>query len=164
MMLLFPEFFFQNLAGHGRVCLSFGLFHHLAYKKRERVLLAGLVVGYRLLVPGEDGLYDRLYFAAILAQFQAHNPGVVTDLILSERELNLSQRDADVAIRVTNEPPETLVGRRICTIRWAVYGRRDQAGEAGAIDRVPFVGFADDFGPPFGRRWRKSFGSNRTTW
>ncbi len=92
---------------------------------------------------------------SILTQFQAQNPGVVIDLVLSERALNLSRRDADVAIRITNDPPETLVGRRICTVRWAVYGRRDLTAETGAgpIGSPPFVGFADDFGPAFGRRW-----------
>lgn len=92
---------------------------------------------------------------SILTQFQAQNPGVTIDLVLSERALNLSRRDADVAIRITNDPPETLVGRRICTVRWAMYGRRDlNAGtDAGPVDSPPFVGFADDFGPPIGRRW-----------
>jgi DNA-binding transcriptional LysR family regulator len=92
---------------------------------------------------------------SILTQFQAQNPGVVIDLVLSERALNLSRRDADVAIRITNDPPETLVGRRICTVRWAVYGHRDLTAGTGAgpIGSPPFVGFADDFGPAFGRRW-----------
>ena len=34
---------------------------------------------------------------------------------------NLSKRDADVAIRPANDPPETLVGRRIAKIAFAVY-------------------------------------------
>jgi len=108
----------------------------------------------RLKVTTVEAIGQR-FLPAIMAQFQAQNPGVVTDLIVSERELNLSQRDADVAIRVTNEPPETLVGRRICTVRWAVYGRRGESGEPGSAEdeETPFVGFADDFGPPFGRRW-----------
>ena len=108
----------------------------------------------RLRVTTVEALGQR-FLPSILAQFQAQNPGVVTDLILSERELNLSQRDADVAIRVTNDPPETLVGRRICTVRWGVYCRRDRSEEIGSgpVDSAPFVGFADDFGPPIGRRW-----------
>ena len=65
------------------------------------------------------------FMPAIMAQFQAQNPGVVIELILSNRVLNLSRRDADVAIRLTNDPPETLVGRRICSVRWAVYCRHD---------------------------------------
>ena len=95
------------------------------------------------------------FMPSILAQFHAQNPSLVIDLILSEREMNLSRRDADIAIRLTNDPPETLVGRRICTVRWAVYCRRDLAGamQRGPADAAPFIGFADDFGPPAGRRW-----------
>ena len=108
----------------------------------------------RLRVTTIDAIGQR-FMPAILAQFQAQHPGVVIDLLLSERELNLSRRDADVAIRVTNDPPETLVGRRICTVRWAVYCRRDLADPTGSepVDEAPFVGFAQDFGPPPAHRW-----------
>jgi len=92
---------------------------------------------------------------AVLAQFQLQNPGVTIELILSSVILNLSRRDADVAIRLTNDPPETLVGRRICAARWAVYGRRELVASYGAplIDSAPFVGFGNGFGPPASRRW-----------
>lgn len=98
---------------------------------------------------------EQQILPAVLAQFQAQNPGVTIELILSSLILNLSRRDADVAIRLTNDPPETLVGRRICAVRWAVYGRRDLVGSQGAhlIDSAPFVGFGDSFGPPASRRW-----------
>jgi DNA-binding transcriptional LysR family regulator len=92
---------------------------------------------------------------AIVAQFQAQNPGIVVELILSNQSLNLSRRDADIAIRLTNDPPETLVGRRICTGRWSVYCRRDLIAEHGSdfVDSVAFIGFGDNFGPAPGRRW-----------
>lgn len=95
------------------------------------------------------------FMPAVLAEFQAQNPGVIIELILSNESLNLSRRDADVAIRLTNDPPETLVGRRICSVRWAVYCRHDVLAAAGArtIDSVPFVGFSENFGPPSARRW-----------
>jgi len=95
------------------------------------------------------------FLPAILAQFQSQNPGVVIELILSNRPLNLSRRDADVAIRLTNDPPETLVGRRICAMRWATYCRRDLVAAHGSrtIDSVPFIGFGENFGPASGRRW-----------
>ena len=109
----------------------------------------------RLRVTTVEAVGQR-FMPSILAAFQAQNPGVVIDLVLSERELNLSRRDADVAIRVTNDPPETLVGRRICTVRWAVYRRRDLAGGPGTVESAPFIGFADDFGPPSARRWIES--------
>jgi DNA-binding transcriptional LysR family regulator len=68
------------------------------------------------------------FMPTIVAQFQTQNPGVVVELILSDQPLNLSRRDADIAIRMTNDPPETLVGRRICTGRWGVYCRRPAGG------------------------------------
>ncbi|HEU6442186.1 MAG TPA: substrate-binding domain-containing protein, partial [Microvirga sp.] len=54
--------------------------------------------------------------------------------VLANQELNLSKRDADVAIRATDNPPENLVGRRVATIAWALYGRADEFTEPGAID------------------------------
>jgi DNA-binding transcriptional LysR family regulator len=49
-------------------------------------------------------------------------PEIRLDVVVENRALNLSKRDADVAIRATAEPPETLVGRRIAAIAWCVYG------------------------------------------
>jgi DNA-binding transcriptional LysR family regulator len=57
----------------------------------------------------------------MLARFRAHCPEVRLDLVLGNQALSLSQRDADVAIRATDNPPETLVGRRAARIAWALY-------------------------------------------
>jgi DNA-binding transcriptional LysR family regulator len=56
---------------------------------------------------------------------------------------------------MTNDPPETLVGRRICTGRWGVYCRRELAAEIGseASGAIAFIGFGDNFGPAPARRW-----------
>ena len=91
----------------------------------------------------------------ILARFRIVNPGVQLDLIVGAQTLNLSRRDADVAIRTTNEPPEALVGRRICAVRWAVYCSADIAAEFGprVVSAAPWIGFGDNFAPPLGKRW-----------
>lgn len=60
----------------------------------------------------------------IFAGFREQYPNIKLDIILSNQSLNLSRRDADIAIRATDNPPETLVGRRLSTIAWAIYGRR----------------------------------------
>jgi DNA-binding transcriptional LysR family regulator len=49
-------------------------------------------------------------------------PEIRLDVVVENRALNLSKRDADVAIRATAEPPETLVGRRVAAIAWCIYG------------------------------------------
>ncbi len=91
----------------------------------------------------------------ILARFRAVNPGVHLDLIVAAQTLSLSRRDADVAIRTTNEPPDALVGRRICVVRWAVYCSADIAAEFGprVVAAAPWIGFGDTFAPPLGKRW-----------
>ncbi|MBS7538755.1 LysR family transcriptional regulator [Ancylobacter lacus] len=59
----------------------------------------------------------------VLGGFRRRYPEVRLDFVLSATSLNLSKRDADVAIRATDHPPENLVGRKIATINWALYGR-----------------------------------------
>ncbi|MGF7208468.1 DNA-binding transcriptional LysR family regulator [Skermanella aerolata] len=84
-------------------------------------------------------------FAAFLRQC----PEMRLDVVLSNQPLNLSKRDADVAIRATDNPPETLVGRRAARIAWALYGRAADFPYPGAIpierlfDR-PWVALGED--------------------
>jgi DNA-binding transcriptional LysR family regulator len=59
----------------------------------------------------------------IFAAFQRQYPKVRLDIILSNQSLNLARRDADVAIRATDNPPDTLLGRRVARVAWALYGR-----------------------------------------
>jgi DNA-binding transcriptional LysR family regulator len=95
-----------------------------------------------------------VFMPAIVAQFQAANPGVIVELSLANEALDLSRRGgADVAVRLTNDPPETLVGRRICTARSCVYRRRDMAAEPSADIDGAFIGFAGSLGPASSRRW-----------
>ena len=59
----------------------------------------------------------------IFARFRKAHPTLRLDIVLSNEALNLARRDADVAIRATDEPPENLTGRRVSDLGWAVYGR-----------------------------------------
>ncbi|MDT3381239.1 LysR family transcriptional regulator [Labrys neptuniae] len=58
----------------------------------------------------------------VFTSFLTSFPDIRLDVVVSNLPLNLSKRDADVAIRATSAPPDTLVGRRVCTIAWAIYG------------------------------------------
>ncbi|HYI91554.1 MAG TPA: LysR substrate-binding domain-containing protein, partial [Beijerinckiaceae bacterium] len=68
------------------------------------------------------------------ARFCQQCPDVRLDVVLSNQALNLSKRDADVAIRATDTPPETLVGRRAATLAWALYGRAADFPQPGTLD------------------------------
>lgn len=59
---------------------------------------------------------DMLAFGLLprhLARFRDAYPGIEIELVVGNTMLNLSRREADVALRVGNTPPETLVGRRV---------------------------------------------------
>ncbi len=56
-----------------------------------------------------------------LAAFQGNNPQLRIELVMNDSLLNLTQREADVAVRGSNRPPENLVGRRVGTIETALY-------------------------------------------
>ena len=61
----------------------------------------------------------------VLARFTALHPRIDLELATTNVLVNLSQREADIAIRATNAPPEHLVGIRLGTMRSAVYAGRD---------------------------------------
>lgn len=60
----------------------------------------------------------------ILGRFLKAYPEIRLDIVLGNQALNLSKRDADIAIRATDNPPDTLVGRKLAQIDWALYGRK----------------------------------------
>ncbi len=49
----------------------------------------------------------------LLRDFRRSYPDITVELILDNRMLNLTRREADIALRPTLEPPETLSGRRV---------------------------------------------------
>jgi len=78
-----------------------------------------------------------------LGAFRAAFPGIEIELTISNSLLDLTRREADVALRVSRDPPETLVGRRVSRLVFAVYGSRDYAArrpeaELGSHDWIGF--------------------------
>jgi DNA-binding transcriptional LysR family regulator len=99
--------------------------------------LAGQVVSPagELRITTNDTLLVHL-LTPVFARFTSACPDVRLDVVLTNQALNLSKRDADVAIRATDNPPETLVGRRVATIGWALYGRAEDFPQPGVVDLV----------------------------
>lgn len=61
----------------------------------------------------------------IFKEFCEKHPDVELHINVSNQYLSLYQREADVAIRLTNEPPDTLIGTRLVTVASAVYGNKE---------------------------------------
>jgi DNA-binding transcriptional LysR family regulator len=66
-----------------------------------------------------DTLMDLLLPA--LAEFRTTYPGIHLQVTVNNSFLNLSRRDADVAVRPSNTPPDNLVGRKLGALRTAPY-------------------------------------------
>ena len=73
----------------------------------------------------------------MFTSFSKQRPQVELHIIVSNIDASLSQREADVAIRLTNTPTDTLIGNRIVTVASCIYGSksyleqlRKQGGEA----------------------------------
>ncbi|MCC2690037.1 MAG: putative HTH-type transcriptional regulator [Rhizobiaceae bacterium] len=78
-----------------------------------------------------------------LAVFRAAYPDIEIDLTISNSLLSLTRREADVALRVSRDPPETLVGRRVSRLVFAVYGSPDYCARRAEseLGRHDWIGF-----------------------
>ncbi len=61
------------------------------------------------------------YVTPLLIDFRREHSEILLEVVSSDEIVNLAQRHADIAIRVSSNPPESLVGRKICEISFAPY-------------------------------------------
>ena len=61
----------------------------------------------------------------LFASFQAAYPNIKLRIEVTNDSVRLAQRDADVALRQTNSPGETLIGSKLTKVASAVYGAAD---------------------------------------
>ena len=79
-----------------------------------------------------------------VAAFRAERPGIEVEVIVSDTVLDLTRREADIALRIGNPAQETLVGRRIGQLAFAVYAASGRAGDPATGD---WVGYGASHGP-----------------
>jgi DNA-binding transcriptional LysR family regulator len=104
----------------------------------------------------------------IFASFRKAYPEITLDVVVGNQSLNLSKRDADVAIRATADPPETLVGRRLAVIPWAIYAAESLG--VTSLDPVDYrsyawIGLGDNLATLKPGRWLlQHVGEDRIGW
>lgn len=90
----------------------------------------------------------------LLAEFRAGYPEITVELVIDNRMLSLTRREADIALRPTREPPETLFGRRVATLGSTVYASKSRAPSAPErLAGQPWVAWEEGTGPPPMARW-----------
>jgi DNA-binding transcriptional LysR family regulator len=101
---------------------------HIASSHKE---LAGAV---RLTCSPTVG--ERLKRTPLIDAFHARFPNLKVELVLSDRYLDLSKGEADIAIREGREiEDETLVGRKIAEGAWGLYASRSYVERHGHPER-----------------------------
>jgi DNA-binding transcriptional LysR family regulator len=66
-----------------------------------------------------------------LATFRRTHPGIVVELVIDNRVLNLSRREADIALRPMRPKEGDLWGRKLADVAWTVYGATGYLDERG---------------------------------
>ncbi len=84
-----------------------------------------------------------------LRRFRATHPGIEVEIVVGNEALNLSRRETDIALRIGNSPPETLVGRRVGQLEFAIYAAPEYcAAHPGAdLSQQDWIGFDSAHAP-----------------
>ena len=80
-------------------------------------------------------LADRLANSPLIDAFHARRPGIQVELMISDRPLDLSKGEADIAIRLGEPLDSALIGRKIAKVRWAVYASQSYIERHGRPER-----------------------------
>lgn len=101
-------------------------------------------------------IFFRRYHAAFRSFIERH-PDVELTLICSDEEASLTRREADVALRLTNKPPENLVGRKVARVEFAIYGQRDLVARLkrarGGLAAFPWLHWDERLDPRWLDEW-----------
>ncbi len=116
----------------GQLCTALGRQICDAAEQMEATLQAAerAVVGEDARVAGDlrvtmpGNLFHALLVADVAAFTRAH-PDIRLNLSLTSELSDLARREADVALRFANNPPESLVGQRIANTAMGVYANPD---------------------------------------
>jgi DNA-binding transcriptional LysR family regulator len=68
-----------------------------------------------------EPIIARLAGSGLLDRFHERNPNLRVEFVMSDKYIDLSRGDADVALRSGDTDDEVLVGRKVADSFWAVY-------------------------------------------
>lgn len=109
-------------------------------KGEIRVTLADVIA--QCLLMEEFAAFSQLY------------PEINIEVIDSARSFNLINREADVAIRICNQPPEHLVGRKLADVHRACYISKlhaDKLDDPKWLAEQNWIGWSDKMRRPIGK-------------
>lgn len=120
----------------------------------------------KLTVTTTDALLEAVV-APLLVQFSQLHPQIELAVSVTTSRLNLSLQDADVAVRASKLPPQTLVGQRVSGLAFTAYGLPGliaelPRGRRAKLQNAPWVGIGDALrGSPVGAWMEKNVPADR---
>ncbi|MGI9373964.1 MAG: LysR substrate-binding domain-containing protein, partial [Hyphomicrobiales bacterium] len=76
----------------------------------------------------------------IFSDFQRAHSEISLEVVVTNELHNLTRREADIAIRPSNAPPENLIGRKLARLHYAVYGHTELALVSNSLYDHPWLG------------------------
>lgn len=105
-------------------------------------------------------VFASAFLTARLAGLRAAHPGITLELAGENRAVNLSRREADVAIRMSRPEPSSLIARHVGRMAYGLYGARSYVA---AVPEAAwaFIGYDDLLDHTPQQRWLLSIAQGR---
>lgn len=113
-----------------------------------------------------EPIVNRIMQTALLDRFHARHPALRVQFVMSDKYIDLSEGDADVALRSGDTDDDELVGRKIGDSIWAVYASRtyiERNGQPSSIEDLAkhaLVGFDDTMAKHRIAQWLRNVAPN----
>lgn len=104
----------------------------------------------------------RLMKSGLLDTFGKQHPHLKIELVMTERLLDLSKGEADIALRGGEPTDESLVGKKIAEVAWGIYATRSYVAHHGSpkspedINSHSIIQFIDGIADHRAARWLRS--------
>jgi DNA-binding transcriptional LysR family regulator len=99
------------------------------------------------------------FLAPRLLPLQKEHPGLRIDLVGEARLVNLSQGEADLALRLVRPRAKGIVARRLAVVGHALYGSRERAGRR--TNDQDYLGYDESLDHVPQQRWLKALAGDR---
>ncbi len=96
----------------------------------------------------------------VLRDFTRAYPAIELEVATTGLPLDLTRREADVAIRATNNPPEHLVGRRVARMELAIFAADSllaQHPQDVPLESLPWLAWTEASRAVLTERWMKRY-------
>ncbi len=132
--------------------------HAVATFEQQKATIERSEVGVIQLTCPEP-VMSRITQSALLDRFHARYPGLRVEFVMSDKYLDISKGDADVALPSGDTDAEELVGKKIADSFWAVYASRQYVERRGNpsgvsdLSRHAIIGFDDRMAGHRAAKW-----------